>query len=223
MKLVGWTKKGGKWFVVCECECGNTSANRKADLLKKLGSTDFACKSCTMVRRNAENADNPEWLSNRNKALAKANAVNATKQRLSVTDKRLRQCLTNAKQRCENPNNKGYINYGGRGIEFKFADIDEAFTWVVGNIGYPPSTKHSLDRIDNNKHYEAGNLRWATAAEQANNKRAYKRGVVGSRIAEIQKHRPDLSYESIRYATKKGYSNEQIISKQRHRHFSTSV
>lgn len=47
----------------------------------------------------------------------------------------------------------------------------ESFTAFLHDLGPIPSPLHSLDRIDNNKGYEPGNVRWATASEQQNNKR----------------------------------------------------
>jgi len=72
-----------------------------------------------------------------------------------------------AKSRCQNPANKDYANYGGRGIEFRFASYAAFFA----EMGRKPTRKHSLDRIDSNGHYEAGNVRWATDTQQAQNKR----------------------------------------------------
>lgn len=71
-----------------------------------------------------------------------------------------------AKQRCENPKNPDYPTYGGRGIQFRLQSLQE----LVNEIGERPAGK-TLDRINSNKHYEAGNLRWASATEQANNRR----------------------------------------------------
>ena len=68
--------------------------------------------------------------------------------------------------RCNNPNNKDYKHYGGRGIRFKFQSWHD----LVGCIGErPPGT--SLDRVDTNGHYEPGNVRWATPKQQAVNRR----------------------------------------------------
>lgn len=172
-----------------------------------------------MARRNAENADNPQWLEVRQRALEQMFKVNSTRPRLSDKERQVRRTMSSAKQRCVNPTTTGYENYGGRGIEFRFDSIEQASDWVIKNIGYRPSGEYSIDRIDTNGHYEAGNLRWATHVEQANNKRAYRRGVVGERIRQIQSKRPDLCYEVIRRAIKKGYTNEQIIDKPRDTHY----
>lgn len=71
-----------------------------------------------------------------------------------------------AKARCTNPNDARYHRYGGRGIEFRLQSIAE----MLSDIGRKPSAIHSIDRIDNNGHYEVGNIRWSTPVEQANNR-----------------------------------------------------
>lgn len=77
------------------------------------------------------------------------------------------RAYNSARTRCNNPNNAGYSYYGGRGIEFRFKDFDE----FISELGERPSDGHSLDRIDNDGHYEKGNVRWATKSEQMNNRR----------------------------------------------------
>jgi hypothetical protein len=73
-------------------------------------------------------------------------------------------------QRCTNPKNCNYPKYGGRGIDVA-PEWRNDFLSFYNYIGRKPSAKHSVDRIDNNKGYVPGNVRWATYLEQAHNKR----------------------------------------------------
>ena len=75
-----------------------------------------------------------------------------------------------AKNRCTNPKNVSYKDYGARGIKFLF----ESFEQFFAEIGPRPAGK-SLDRENNNGNYEPGNVRWATRGEQQRNKRSWAR------------------------------------------------
>ena len=76
------------------------------------------------------------------------------------------------KQRCFNPKNAGYNYYGGSGIVM-CKEWAENFEVFFKYMGAKPSTKHSIDRLDNTKGYEPGNVRWATPKEQYANRRAW--------------------------------------------------
>lgn len=77
------------------------------------------------------------------------------------------------KRRCNNPKEKNYSNYGGRGI--MVCERWNSFENFLKDMGLAPSHKHSIDRFPNNDgHYQPENCRWATKKEQENNKRTNK-------------------------------------------------
>ncbi len=73
------------------------------------------------------------------------------------------------RSRCLNNRNPKFPDYGGRGITVcaRWNDF-EAFLFDMGNR---PSKSHSIERKDVDGNYEPSNCKWATAAEQSNNKR----------------------------------------------------
>lgn len=86
--------------------------------------------------------------------------------------------LTNAKHRCHNPDHYAYHNYGGRGIRVCDEWLsDVGFYLFLDHIGPRPSANHSLDRINNDGHYEPGNVRWEVRTVQQNNRRPSRRKV----------------------------------------------
>jgi hypothetical protein len=81
------------------------------------------------------------------------------------------EALEQARRRCISPAHPKFASYGGRGIEYRLpAALGEATALLLKAIGSRPDGM-SLDRIDNDGHYEVGNLRWATRSEQQRNKR----------------------------------------------------
>ena len=78
-----------------------------------------------------------------------------------------RYVFTGILQRCHNPKDKKFKDYGGRGIKCLFNTFQDFFDCV----GPRPSKAYSIDRIDTNGHYEPGNIRWATIVEQNRNRR----------------------------------------------------
>jgi len=76
------------------------------------------------------------------------------------------------KRRCHDPKSTSYPRYGARGIEVFQAwreDFSAFKAYLDSAIGPRPSEKHTLDRIDNDRGYEPGNLRWATRKQQREN------------------------------------------------------
>lgn len=86
--------------------------------------------------------------------------------------------------RCTNPGNAAWPDYGGRGISVhpRWSDFDQ----YVHDVGLPPDStpRWSLDREDNDGNYEPGNVRWVTHTVQMNNTR---RSRVTPNLPEIRR------------------------------------
>lgn len=129
------------WYLKCICDCGNETRITPSQFKKGV------VKSCGCLRMSLAGS-----------------YPGCSKHPLYGTWK-------NMINRCENPNNKAYYHYGGRGI--KVCDEWHSFSNFVewsDSIGGKPY-RHSLDRIDNNGDYCPQNCRWATISQQSNNKR----------------------------------------------------
>ena len=130
-------------FWECRCVCGNIKTIRGAGL--KNGHT----KSCGCLQRQH---------------VKNLGQTHKTHGQSKTTEYKI---FCGAKKRCTNSNGKSYADYGGRGIEFRFKSFEEFFA----DVGFRPSPQHSLERKNNNGHYEKGNCEWATKIKQARNTR----------------------------------------------------
>lgn len=77
------------------------------------------------------------------------------------------------KYRCNNSECKQYKDYGGRGIELRFT-VNNFIDYVVNDLGYNTTEMLKglqIDRINNDGHYELGNIRFVTAKINSNNRR----------------------------------------------------
>lgn len=135
----------------CKCDCGNITIVRHGDL--RNGST----VSCGCYNYEKESA-------------AKTHGYSRTK---------LGNVFEGMKQRCNNPKNKNYEKYGGRGIKICtewLNDPKKFFDWAIKN-GYKEGL--SIDRIDVNGNYEPDNCRWADNEAQCLNQRLRKDNKTG--------------------------------------------
>ena len=127
----------------CLCDCG---------ILKllptcALSHTGRSIQSCGCLRSDKSKQNKTHGLS--------VNGINSVEYR----------AYRRAKDRCQNSRNPKYPRYGGRGIKFRFTNPLD----FIAEVGLRPSPQHSLNRINNDGHYEIGNIEWATAKEQARN------------------------------------------------------
>jgi len=87
------------------------------------------------------------------------------------------QCWQDIKQRCRNPNNKYFKDYGGRGISI-CKEWENDFCQFVKDMSKRPEGM-SIDRIDNDKGYNKENCRWATRTQQSRNTRLTNKDTAG--------------------------------------------
>lgn len=123
------------------------------------------------------------------------------------------QVWVSIQQRCTNPKNKAYANYGGRGIRMchRWAN---SYSCFLADVGKRPSHRHSLDRWpDLNGDYEPTNVRWATAKEQAlNTRRVLIVSMLGRALplsAAIEAIQLPLRYGTMLARIKRGMSFEE--------------
>ena len=97
--------------------------------------------------------------------------INKTGITHGLTQHRFYKTWNNIFKRCNNPKNKYYKNYGGRGIKVceEWLDVRNFVTWC--ELTHPNIEGYTLDRIDVNGNYEPSNCRWATPSIQNVNKR----------------------------------------------------
>lgn len=84
------------------------------------------------------------------------------------------------KQRCTNPKNTNYKNYGAKGISICDRWL-ESFANFYKDMGNRPDVTYTLDRVDNRKGYSPDNCRWATPYQQIVNRGANRNNTVGYR------------------------------------------
>jgi hypothetical protein len=114
--------------------------------------------------------------------------------------------------RCTNPKEAAFANYGARGITV--CDEWHDFATFYRDMGPRPTPKHMLERTDNDRGYELANCRWATRLEQNSNQRSNlhvtHNGI--TRTAAAWDRCLGFSDGTVRYRLHAGWSPEEAIS-----------
>lgn len=173
----------------CRCDCGATLTVERCNL------TSGNSKSCGCLR-SEHVAEYP----------ATHGATRGGKR------SRAHSSWHNMLQRCANPNNPKWADYGGRGITVCERWLN-SFTNFLADMGEPPEGR-TLDRIDNEGDYEPGNCRWATQRDQVRNRRTTRNLTFDGRTQSIAAWATelDLTYGTIRDRLRRGWSVDRALT-----------
>ena len=167
--------KSGRSSYLCKCSCGCEKVVSASNL--RTGKT-YSC-GCARIERA--------------KAIAESR-----KNEDALRNTPLYQRWATMIQRCHNKNNPSFKNYGDRGI-FVCENWRNSYHAFLDDMGFPPTPKHTIERIDNNQGYSKCNCKWALRSEQLKNQqRSIIINVNGESIhAKEVSSKYGISYQSI--------------------------
>ena len=117
------------------------------------------------------------------------------------------------KDRCYNPKNPAYKNYGGRGITVSERWM-ESFVNFLEDMGEPPFVGATVERIDNDSGYSRDNCKWATRHEQMANSRTTRLLTYKGETKCLGEWARGLGIDpkSLHYRLKKGWPFEKALT-----------
>ena len=117
------------------------------------------------------------------------------------------------KQRCTNPNNRRYKDYGGRGITVcqRWASSFENF---LEDVGARPANDLALERINNEKGYFPKNVKWASKRTQQRNMRSNRLLTIEHSTKTIAEWSDltGLKYSTIEARVRRGWPMKDVLS-----------
>lgn len=130
-----------------------------------------------------------------------------------MTDSSEYRSWCHIKGRCYNPKDKKYYRYGGRGIKM-CERWKNSFETFYEDMGPKPGKGCSINRINNNGNYEPGNCEWATAKEQANNRRTNRQITFNNKTQTLAQWAKEvnMSHSVIFHRLKLGWPIERALT-----------
>lgn len=178
LEIVGYKyggRRGARTTLLCLCDCGRAKSGDKQNIIRG------RIKSCGCLQ-------------------AEVGVESGKKSRThGLTKSKAYRTWIGIRRKCSDQTRK---HYGARGITVckRWARSFENF---LADMGNPPTTTHSIDRIDVNGNYEPGNCRWATRVEQMNNRRV-------NVFIEVKGERMTISMASRRYGVPKTTISQRL-------------
>lgn len=116
-------------------------------------------------------------------------------------------------QRCTNPANAAWANYGGRGITVCDAWLDDP-TQFYRDMGPKPSPTHELDRIDNDGGYSPENCRWTVRTINCRNRRSNRHLTHAGETLTIAEwvERTGIPHSTIKERLRMGWSDVKALT-----------
>lgn len=177
---------------MCKCDCGNSKVVQARHL------TDGSTVSCGCYAREQHSKHMKETISKDGTHF--------------MSNTRIYRIWGNMNNRCDNPRNPAYDNYGGRGIKVcdEWKSFENFYDWAINN-GYTDNL--TIDRIDVDNGYNPDNCRWVGRDVQSNNKRTNRFFTFNGETHTLKEWSDifNVSYKTVHARISRGWDFERAI------------